>query len=115
MLLLPNILSCAIDAPLVKAVDSLGAACVSGLKKHYHSLYAHSYDSYSQENTDHDHDEGNFSLQRKKKRIIGDQLLKIYKHGPGILKALQPSSLFMKLWNKKNIDEGCGFIFTFSE
>ena len=88
MLLLPNILSCAIDAPLVKAVDSLGAACVSGLKKHYHSLYAHSYDS--QENTDHD--EGSFS--QRKKKYIGDQLLKIYKHGPGILKALKPSSLF---------------------
>ena len=29
-----------------------------------------------------------------KKKIIGDQLLKIYKHGPGILKALKPSSLF---------------------
>ena len=80
------------------AVQTFPEMGLPGLSKHFELLY-------SQTPEKNDQPEESFS-KRKQKRIIGDQMQKVYRHGTKLLRCLKPNGAFSKKLHQ--VKKRCG-------
>ena len=74
------------QAPLLLAVQTFPEMGLSGLGKHFTDLYSESPETKEQE-------QESFS-KRRQKRIIGDQMQKVYRDGIRLWRCLRPNIAF---------------------